>query len=881
MDSDRIVGLGQWPNVRADYAYGGTAGAPELVLALRLDVDSYDESAGGWQEAAANDREAFEQADFQLRPEVPGRWQTISMSLENTLLEQPETALSDAQAQQVRDFVSQCLAYVSGRERGEPGGDAPSATVTFPFATDTVASADVIPMSVGFTLTREPDGLSDSTAIDPRTSPPAPPSLDRFVAGAEAALVTSGWQLRIGTSTTAPSGGGVIRQTLWAVRMAKPGGQGLGYTIEPGPSFYAPEPLAKALRDGPVAIARYETGGGLGANTETLQFAGVDLNTWARQALSAVDAFLTPTYTAPASVVDEPRLAKILGHRDTLAAAIARTVKPVLESSKTDEPSVAAAADRLHQALRDQLGSAFAVTAVTVFGVSGAAAPGADSPPRFYGRPLADAAASLSSATIPLTAGGDSRLAFLFTSESAAGESSVRLAMTFAMSHLDDGGRWIEFASGPFPSALPPESGDAVEMPVVLRELPEPPSLTEQAAAPTYPDAGGLTPDLLARWNYAFGYVHRAAAQDTVSAVVEFDRGPAPAVAAEAAARDEAGALFDALAQFVTVQPLIAADLEEFLLPVDADSEATDEAVVNAGCALAAFETIVGAVAAAYDAWSRRVAPPAAADVARPAGVAYEFDMGLVRGPGGRARVEIHSAEGVPAPAVDLDAGLYERHSVTPDAPARAAYEYSIRGAEPVAWLAYEDALALPARTVGYGDLDVFARPDGCSTVHVERNARLGAGSPTTPPFRFRSRDVGFADRLVPLLAHAEYDLGSVAAGPAPLETYLSGFFTSLLSSAEGREVAVKMAAGYATQTPSTVLPIHLLPPTLTSSATIGPLVAAVSSAVEDWLTDNAPPEDQDAEITFALDVFATDAMEQRPLLTIGNLHVPVAKLAR
>ncbi|MDQ3933509.1 MAG: LysM peptidoglycan-binding domain-containing protein [Actinomycetota bacterium] len=956
--SDRIVGLGQWPNVRADYSYGGSAGAPELTVELRLEICAYDESASGWQQAAANDLETFTRVYFQLNQDygplkIPGLagW-AITMSLENTLLEQPERSLPDDEARQVRDFVSACLAYVWRRAQGQPGGDVPEASLTLPVATADVAAADVIPLALRFVLTRQAEltepglrdvagGLRDATEIKPRTSSPASKpcaerstepvsvSIDQFASDAEAVLVTPAWQLRVGTSAAGPGGGGIDGHTLWAVRMAKAGGDGLGYTIDPGPSFYAPEPVATALRDGQATIGRYETGKKFGVDSDTLTFAGVDMNAWAQQALAAIDAFLTPTYTAPAFVVDEllvpddPQengwLAKILRHKETLAAAVARTVKPVLESSASDEPTRVAAEDKLHQTLLNQLGAAFTVTAVVVFPVSDAAdaqplPPGVVAPPRFYGQPLADLVDSapasadapqgqanfaLSSAKVPLTPGGDSRLAFLFSSKSAAEQAFVPLKMTYSMSHLEhdirhvpgiDGyeqSRWIHFVTGPFESPLSPPSGEVVKVPVVLRALPQPPSLTTQTGTPIHRDGNGQrspdeTPDQLARWNYAFAHLYRAAAQDTVSATVEFNRGKVGPLGSGA---DEAAALFGALAQFVTDEPAIAADLEAFLRPVDGNSKATDAGVVNAGYAIAAFEAITGDLASAYDAWSRR-SPAPRTDVEGPVHVVYEFDIGLVRGPADRARVEIYADEGVPLPRVDLDPDLYERHDVTPDAPARAAYEYSVKGAAPATWLEYEDALGIPSRVVTYEGLDVFARQDGYSTIFVERNVHLGADSPTTTTFRFRTPDVRFADRLVPLIAHGGYDLGSVAPAPAALATYLTKFFDSLLSSADGQRVAVKMASGYrfrlvpaGTDMPATLLPIHLLPPTGTTPPGTPSFVPAVAEAVETWLASHPRPSDPDAEITFGLEVFAAEGLEQKPLLTVEDLHVRLGDL--
>jgi hypothetical protein len=969
--SDRIVGLSQWPNVRPDYFYGGTPGAPQITLELQFEPAAYDDTNKDWLKTAKNDLKTLTAIYFQINQDydtvsVPGlSGQAISMSLENTLLAEPEVPLQGAQAQQVRDFVSQCLTYVWNRVQGNPGGAVPSASLVVPLAVGQIATDDVIPMSLSFTLTRQaaltdpalraiPGGLTDTTQVMARTStrvpPPAdaaagsqptdtPVSLEQFASEAETVLVTDAWQLRVGTSAAAPSAGGVDGQSLWAVRMATQPGQGLGYDIGRGASFYAPKPLAVALRNGPASIGTYATGKPFQPATEQLTFAGVDMNAWAQQALAAIDAFLTPTYASPALLVDqllvtdEPEkngyLAKILAHKEKLASAIARTVKPVLESSLDDPASCAAASDKLEQALLSELSAAYTVTAVTVFPVTAAKArqplaPGVVSPPRFYGQPEGKPATNtvaltengtppagqsnfaLSTAKVPLTTSDDgtSHLAFLFSSKSTsiADQAFVPLELTYVMSHLEhdienvpgiDGyeqSRWIKFLTRPHRARLLPASGTVVRVPVVLRALPQPPSVTSQTAGPTYKAhdgrplaTAGETPDKLARWDYDFSYLYRAAAQDNVSAKVEFNRGT---VGLETFA-DPSQALFGALAQFVTLEPAIAADFESNLRTVDGRSKATDLKVTNSGFALAAFEAIVGAVATAYDDWAGP-AKAVATVVRGPEHIVYEFDIGLVSGTGGNARVDIYADPKAvpPAPVVQIGDGTYSPQAVTPVAPAVYAWEYSMTDkAGKVTWLDYATARDNPSRTVGYHDLDVFARQDGYATIHVVRNARLAPDSPTTGTFQFSTPDVKFADRIVPLLAYPGYDLGSLEKASSPLATYLADFFTSLLSSAEGQAVAVKMSSGYSfrivpgSDLPVTVLPIHLLPPTPMTPGSVPPFVAAVSDAVDTWLSTHARPDDPGAEVTFGLELFAGGGLEQKPLLTIADLHVDVSAL--
>lgn len=940
--ADRLIGLGQWPNVRAFHAYQGPAGQPELSITFELQVAAYEPgpepedarnrvAATGvpvWQQAAINDLKTFTQVYFQLNQDydsagVPGlAGQAVSMALENSLLAEPLVALSDAQEQAVRDFVAACVVYVGHRANGEPGGTAPQAVVTAPVATEAVAAADVIPLRLAFTLTRQSGlvdpalrpiagGLADTTPIHPATSADSADdtvTLLAFAQAFETAFVTADWQLRVGTATS----------DVWAVRMATTPGAGLGYEIQSAPSFFAPKPVAVTLKSGSAEIDVYATGKPFPDSKQTLKLAGADMNAWTQTAFQEIDAFLTATYAAPAFILDQlvvpddPEkngyLAKILEHKRTLADAVARTVAPILESSADDAATRAAAAEKMRQALLNQLGAAFTVTAITVFGVNGAKVRqplgrGVVAAPRFYGQPvgtLTDGNGggqqnfSLSSAKIPLTretGDGDTRLAFLFSSKNVTEDAYVPLDLTFAMSQLEhdirhvpgiDGyeqSQWIAFVTGPFVSPI----AAPVDLPVVLRALPQPPTVTAQTSTPAE-DSDGETPADLAQWDYTFSYLYAGAAQDTVTATVKLNTPPA-SLDRDLTPEDE---LFRALAQFVTAYPAITADIETYVRPIDGSTQPGGD-TQNAECAVAAFAAIVGAVAKAYDRWSKP--PVAGTDVqGGPAPVTYTFEIGLSADAanGDRARTDVYADAAVPAPTILIEPGTFTVQSVAPGPGARYGYAY-LRTGTTDDWLPYDDARNIPARTVAYDDWDVFAVQNAWASVHVVRNEHLVPEETTTDTFRFRTPEVQFAGAVVPLLAYSTFDLGSLQTGPATLESYLDLFFESLLSAAAGQTVAVKLAASYAYRLtsavedfPETVLAVALMPPVQTVPGAGPPsFVAPFAAQVEGWLGGSSKPVmDDSSRLSFALEVFAgQDPQTTLPLLTIRDLSLATSAL--
>ena len=924
--TDRPIGVGSWPNVRAEHIYRMLGGRPELDVVFTLATAAYADEAAGTERARA-DLAIFTRVASQLSqdytnagvPGVGGR--AVTMRLACTLLATPESELTDSEAQQVRDFVDACAAYLRARAAGEQAGSPPPTILRRPVAPESVSADDVIPLSVSFTVERAaeltdpvlralPGGLSDTTEILPAREPGADVSLAAFARLCEEAFDTPGWRLRVGTSAGGP-GQGEAGGELWAVRIAKAAGAGLGYQFAGEPSFYAPRPLATALRDGEVEIDVYERGHDFPARSERLAFAGVDMNTWAQGALAAIDSFLSAGYASPAYLVDmaggeQPGyFDRILEHKRTLAAAIGRSVEPVLTTSATDERSRAAAGAKLEQALLAELGAAFTVSAVTVVQVDGAGArrgprDGEVAPPRFYGQPLGGqrpgeaGSHSLSTAKVPLRWAGEpatSHLAFLFGTSNAAATERVPLKLSYAVSHLEhdirrvpgvedyESSRWISFVTGPFVSSIPgPGGAEVTEIPVVLRALPQPPSIAGQHVVG---GEGSEPPAELARWSYRFDYIHRGAAQDSLTATVEFGRGE-PLKAA--APPDE---LFAALAQFTAAHPAIEADLEEHLRPIDAKRLAEGADVRPARAVLHAFEAIVGALARAYDAWSRPAAMGAAAMVGSGAHVTHKYVLDLEEGADGRARVDVHADAAAPPAHVAIDPERLRAEPTEPGGGARWAWEYAVIGSDPPRHLSYAEALALPERRVTLGSLDAFARQDAHAALEVFRNRRLVRHADTTPAFQFATPAVRFADRAVPLLAHDAVALRGTGAEPKrSLEGLLDAFFRALFVNAEGQRVGVKVDCSYTFEVSPglspAVVPIAMMPAVdYTPAGTTPAFVPPLARAVDSWLAASAPPRSPASALRFAVEVFgAPEGGQSLPLVTIRDLHVALDELA-
>ncbi len=623
-----------------------------------------------WQQNIENDLAIYARACSQLEQNCDGlnmpgpSGNAVDILLTNTLFGPAPVPLPPAEAAKVRAYVADCVAYLQQRKDGETPASAPACHLDVPVAVNGAVDDDIVPLQVSLTLARravpadpalaaEADGLTATAEVAARTDTTDGVALDGFAAAFEAIFTTADWELRVGTGNGEPSQPrGAASRSVWAVRLAKgASGKGLGFELGTGMSYYAAKPLANALRSGTVDVVAYATGSGLAPKGTPTTFDGVDLNVWAQAALGAIDTFLTPSFSSPALAVDamgpdpdtQGVVAKVLRHKETLAGAIGDTVAPILVTSKTDADSLGAADEKLRQELLRELSAAYSVSAIAVCDVTGArydgVLPAGVKPPRFYGQPVRAAGGrlhagapglgtnyALGSTRIPLTtkADGTTRMAFAFRSKNVTDATEVTLPLRYAGSYLEyditsvpgiagyEQSSRITFVTGPVARDL--AGGEDLRIPIPLRVLPAPPTLTVQTAQPWQqtagdsgaPAAGVPTPGDLARWNYGFGYIGSRFAQDAARGTADFDvippRSQPPAPALLATTPDDS--MFAALAQFVSVSAQIAADFQTALRGIGGDTDPASTQVGVARAAMNAFETIIGGFAAAYAAWA-------------------------------------------------------------------------------------------------------------------------------------------------------------------------------------------------------------------------------------------------------------------------------------
>lgn len=953
---DQLIGLGGWTNTKATYVYDDSDGVA-LKIDFALNQAAYAGDSG--IERARQDLSLYTRIYYQLHQNygdnlavsVPGvAGNAVSMRVSNSLLAEPETELSDAQAEVIRAYVRDCVVYLHTVANGT-AADAPLATVTLPLDVSAVASDTIIEMDVALTLMRNPllvepavaalqQGLAVSGPILPHADSDANVAYTAFASMVESIFQTDDWYLKVGEGLSrngADAAGGA--QQLWAVRFGKAAGQGIHFKIGGDPSYYAPKPVAKALRSGRVKITRYPTG-----EAETLMLDGADLNQWFQAALDAIDQFLSADYAPHAFILDQldgvtdplkdGMLGKVLSAKESLADSISGAMLPILSTSADDRASLAAAAEKFRQQLLNQLGAAYRAGAAVVFGlsdVSGASGDDPAGPPSLYGQPGGSVEGesdnrnfTLTPTRIPLgpvpfgTAEEDPRLAFVFASKNVGIDAYVPLTLDLKISHLEFErrsvpgikgyveSRWLAFVNGPFSCAL----GDgAANVPVVNRNLPTPPTVAAQSARATT-QSPSPDPSALNKWDYAFDYLYQQAASDAVSYRIEFNR-PTTGVAGGAAPRAVEPDLFAALADFVVNYDAIQSDLNNHL--VNIDGAAPDSATLDAARkAVTAFATEITDIATAYAA---SLIPKANAQAAAPEQVIVTFLARLDATEQGYARTDIFDitingadaqwdqASGtisggditLPEMVIAIAPDSWQARPVPQDdlpSGVTLAYLYSRTVDGRTEYLDRDAALSIAGRRVSMAALDVLALQSGWASVFVQRNLALFpiadlATVRTNDAFLFQTPEVRFANPIVPRLVHDSFSLNDMPGASGDLEALLSRFFKGLYAGGTGKTSAdVSMQGLYSYELipddasiPRVRVPINLLTPSpsIVSAEETPVFVAPFAKAVDDWRATNQPTTLGDARVDIELKVFGTIGEARQPLIAIAEVTYDIA----
>ncbi|WP_440067484.1 LysM peptidoglycan-binding domain-containing protein [Tenacibaculum discolor] len=646
-------------------------------------------------------------------------------------------------------------------------------------------------------------------------------------------------------------------------------------------SFYAPLPISTSLvskKD--VPICSYVTGKGLDCEKGTVKnFTDVDMDIWGKQCLDAIDLFLSSEYAVPAFLVDQLKqkeeeevlkgletdatsfLEAITKAKSLLVETISTKVEPILTAPEVNEARKLNAQEKFKQQLLIQLGNTYSVNAVVQMQVtaeSGIAREEANQiAPRLYGTPSIVNNAeedsklySISNAKIQLDyEDGEktSDISFIFSTKNSKEFTSVALGMDYQITHVEfditdvpdvkgyQASKWLTFivpvnlaetVEPNFDNSPLQQSLGIVDIPIVLRNYPKPPTLTTQEGK-AVSVVGNTTKETLEKaseWNFTYTYSEDQAAQDQIYSDIRFNTFDSKNNKSlrKASSRN----LFNDMAQMVSVWSSVLNDMTKYLTLISPTSDETDSNLNKAFSAMKAMVQITNNLAVAWSEHNNNNNNIAASNNSslvktqesqEPTSV-YNFIIQQNEDSyftttcdcqGGKECKRLVVSIVLPENMSEIDKQLflnkfslaeipnapliniknYTRVQATDESgtPIENSYWYvKDPKAKTKEYLGYPCSFEIPNRTVEVNGLNVLQFQNTWAGIAVIRNEGLVEDNPTNPEFIYRTPLIRFSNKLIPLLSNnTEINIakiidekGSTVSLSEHLVTFFKTFFT-------------------------------------------------------------------------------------------------------
>lgn len=751
----------------------------------------------------------------------------------------------------------------------------------------------IFPVTVSLTISRnsalvDPD-FADVPSVSTATTQLSPQfqttgsdsalSLAQFGAAFESAFKG----LKAGVSKRSATGNQTETNQLWAVDFRSTGFQ---FQVVNQPSYFSLAPLSTELLSySNIPIQPYVSGQPL-QPAQPMSFQAVDLDGWAQQFFSAVDAFLSPASAAAAFTASRSSLESILGLKSQIASQVSNGIALVSGQGQGDASQ---AQQTLEQSLLSSLATAYQISTVVQLPVT-VTSPYTDSTtaPRLVGNPVALGPAqtaangqspsfSFSTAKIPVSSqgGSGSELNFLLTVKTPELDRSLNVSLQFVITEMEfdisasgtiDGyqpSSWLSFLV-PIDQNDPLLGKDvtigALNIPVPLHAYPSPPSVVAQSGiAATQQSYNTLQQQIaqIQQWTYAFSFSHQSADQDTRNMVVTFNSG-AVSSGVKAAQSVNLQALFTALAQFVTVYPALSSDLANLTtLPAGQTNPVATNAV-------SVMNTLIQGV---FTAWSGSAALAAPS----PAGISFDYAMNVVNA-STMTLTLASSANGilfpvmsaitpngtVPMPAIGSPSGNTQTYQYT------ASNEYQL----------------------SFPGLNLIQIQSGVGGVWVVRNQNIA--TQVNNAFVYETPVSEFSSVDVPLIVVDNLVLLNAPPATGDFPTQLANFFNLLLTAQTSSVIntppaasfQVKVAVSYAYQpVVSQTVPVQIKLPVLIeplfplSTTNYNQVAQTLGAAVQGWINSHAPTPNNAAIFVELSMYLPSDTSGTTPILQFNNIQ--------
>lgn len=918
--TDRLLGVGEWPGVSASYQLGaGTNGKPALTVSLQFDASPYT-SGEQANDRAKHDLRTWQRILEQCRDVGADGSPAVTIGVEASLRKTSFAPCAAAERQALEPWIGQIQAFLRDVAEGK-GGDADAIADWKSHQAlehDDLVSRNTVELTVALTLSRHPQWVDPSFSgvnsvqkapcvLPPRANTGTEQNLAELAGNIEKAFRFDKqwcWKLASGPGTKNR------RNALWLVRFDLGSNSGLRLDLQPGASTFAVPPLATEMQSADsVAIYPYQKATGIDwtATPKKLRYSGIDLDRWGESFFEAFDQLLSATRATKIAIVDrksesaDKPMQQLLKAKKRLAACAARSAQPVIDSGSAESPlldgrALEAARERLRQEFLVQLSAAYAPQTAVYF--RGRVTQQSDAGPmRAYGvyQPAAaiadDRTYSLDAAKATLNGNVDNDetdLVFLLTVASARSQKSVQLDGAYRITHIEhdihpvegiaeyEGSSWLSFV-------LPDNSANAVtvshfaapvEVPVPLREYPNPPTLDSQSAAPSADNPRQLSQ--LISWDFATRYAARHTAQDELLVTVNFN------VASKFAMRAAGRSLLEELAQFTDTWPALKADLGASLAAIAADTEPGSDEMKQAQVSLAAFASMASRLA---DAWENHGTLAAAAPMG--ASVTYRIN---------ESAETFALQPDVLHVSLETTSGQHD-FNAQPEIPGYStildqrsgSFVFSDRQTKE--YLTYTEAQSIADRDLKIRNLDIRRYQNAWASVAVIRNEHLleHSSTATNPAFVYRTPDVLFPQPLLPSLdSNYRFDVAKIEKQQSRTDS-LAGHLDTLLHellpedpAAETHlQIEVRYAYTLAEWSPDAELPVLFMPGTsFADAAARQKLGADLATSIDQWKA-SFNPAGSNPYYLFDITLLSSDALTERPhpLLRVSNVILYLADI--
>lgn len=911
---DALIGLGQWSGVSADYSVlTPNNGSPTISLGLSFDPSGYSPDPNskvaptdppGWQVNAKQALVVYDRMYQQLSQTLgpaSSAVPAVTLALSSTLLPTSDLTLdTTARANLMTWLFGQggIYPFLVARAGGDTSWPAPADyPISVTFKLTDINAEQLFELSTSFTVSR-PSTLVDpafadtagfissATTIKPHLVKEADGTyrLAWFASQLEACLSQAGvcaYKLANGVDRTQAMQTGETKP-LWLLRLGTAAGQAISFQIPDAvnPLIFAPKPLYNTLQSRPsLPYYDYVSGKGIDFTTPsgTMPVNAVDVDSWMRDYLTAIDTIFSPEFLTPVALVDQLATSsdkswqtQLRDIKESLATSLSRLVIPFFQDEVPTTDQLDAAQDAFGQQALIALSNIYAVNAVVQFGatvMAGIDDPLAQEPPQLYGTLLAgpnsDAGVSLTSAKLALSSTKNditAPLTFLVTATGktaqGATESVITLDLTYRGSQIEHqigelqniekykASSWLSFVAPPAPGAtdwpLDAHLGP-FKVPLPLRIFPTPPSMVSQDAITHKLEQPVTWQKIVAamQWNYSFTYAesfHYPQDQTHFTTTFNIVDGRLMAMVSVA---DPVPDLFE----FITAYPQVQGDLTTMLGAITQKSSQGD--IDNAAVALNAFVQLALRASTALAAFlpppqqQQNLSARAAIGSALRGQLPYQYVVSessvAKTNPDGKPVSALLVAlgpvppDGIAKPSINISG--YDTVSEPPPQDFSYGYCYTESAASANTVAAAGDYLtdvkgqAIPQRSVVLPGLNILSAQSALTSGLIERNQDLIRPRKTADPFVYQTAPVAFPTALRPTIDIPDaIDVASFGGNTPVARTFadqLDNLFATLFAKAPAGPQTIQVATYYTISLNSALpdvgklpIPISFLPPT-------------------------------------------------------------------